>query len=79
MDLWVKSPDNDGFIRVHEVYLFGCSVNANSRAVTFRRGHYAHGLRTYATPERAKEVISEIWRVMLENSLGDIFYEMPKE
>ncbi len=85
MELWVRSQDKTNLVKIRQIslnYQNNKQVIANYIPELYENsGEYCEFLGTYATKERAIEVLDEIQNyILLPNTDNSAYiYEMPKE
>lgn len=78
MELWVRTQTRFELAKISSVYA-GYQEKDKDYVIMGEKHNGGARLGSYATKERALEVLDEIMWRLSRNWLGDVVYEMPKK
>lgn len=78
MELWVRTQARYELAKINSVYA-GYQEKDKDYVIMGEKHNGGARLGSYATKERALEVLDEIMWRLSRNWLGDVVYEMPKK
>lgn len=78
MELWVRTQTRFELAKINSVYA-GYQEKDKDYVIMGEKHNGGARLGSYATKERALEVLDEIMWRLSRNWLGDVVYEMPKK